>query len=100
MAWQVLLGKVYHTLKIINKSGRGSGIIEVMEAKVRGFEWTREGQIIAAMVLRLGGEVELTIKELCAAEGLIIGSSLDAEGVLRLEATFPTGETEIALDQA
>lgn len=90
-------GKRKPAYKIINKSGRGSGIIEVMEAKVRGFEWTREGQIIAALVLRLGGEVELTIKELCAAEGLIIGSSLDAEGVLRLEATLPTGETRCYL---
>lgn len=59
--------------------------------KVRGFEWTTEGQIIAALVLRLGGKVELTTKELCEAEGLMINHSMSIEGVMELEATLPTG---------
>lgn len=43
--------------------------------KIQGKEWTQEGRIIAALINRLGGKVELSIFEINNVEGLIMSNN-------------------------
>jgi hypothetical protein len=41
-------------------------------AVIQGGKWTTEGRIIAALIVRLGGKVELSASELLLVEGLVM----------------------------